>query len=153
MTFPARASQSHPGGDAWVLGVDSGGSGVRVALGRASGGEPVGSWSSTTPVITGAKGIDAAAMLDQVVPAAEKLLSEAGAGAQSVRLAAACVGAAGMATLGDDLRARLPDALAAGITGMLLAARLAVPVLAAALDEEGAIARAAEQLRGSGSTQ
>lgn len=40
---------------------------------------------------------------------------------------------------------------AAGITGMLLAARLAVPVLAAGLDEEGAIARTAEQLRGSGS--
>jgi hypothetical protein len=42
---------------------------------------------------------------------------------------------------------------AAGITGMLLAARLAVPVMAAALDEEGAIAATAEQLRGSGSQQ
>ncbi|MBR7675573.1 sirohydrochlorin chelatase [Streptomyces daliensis] len=42
---------------------------------------------------------------------------------------------------------------AAGITGMLLAARLAVPVLAAGLDEEGAIARTAEQLRSSGSQQ
>ncbi len=40
---------------------------------------------------------------------------------------------------------------AAGITGMLLAARLAVPVLAAGLDEEGAIARTADQLRESGS--
>ncbi|MFI6335064.1 sirohydrochlorin chelatase [Streptomyces sp. NPDC050535] len=40
---------------------------------------------------------------------------------------------------------------AAGITGMLLAARLAVPVMAAALDEEGAIAATAEQLRNSGS--
>jgi hypothetical protein len=40
---------------------------------------------------------------------------------------------------------------AEGITGMLLAARLAVPVLAAGLDEEGAIARAAQQLRESGS--
>jgi hypothetical protein len=37
------------------------------------------------------------------------------------------------------------------VTGLLLAARLAVPVLAAALDEDGAIARAAEQLRSSGS--
>jgi hypothetical protein len=34
---------------------------------------------------------------------------------------------------------------------MLLAARLAVPVMAAALDEEGSIAATAEQLRGSGS--
>ncbi|WP_095932659.1 sirohydrochlorin chelatase [Streptomyces sp. Tue6028] len=42
---------------------------------------------------------------------------------------------------------------AAGITGMLLAARLAVPVMAAALDVEGAIAATAEQLRGSGSQQ
>lgn len=42
---------------------------------------------------------------------------------------------------------------AAGITGMLLAARLAVPVLAAALDDEGAVARTAEQLRESGSQQ
>jgi len=42
---------------------------------------------------------------------------------------------------------------AAGITGMLLAARLAVPVLAAALDADGAVARTAEQLRESGSQQ
>ncbi|MEU3840101.1 hypothetical protein AB0E88_08730 [Streptomyces sp. NPDC028635] len=42
---------------------------------------------------------------------------------------------------------------AAGITGMLLAARLAVPVMAAALDQEGSIANVAEQLRSSGSQQ
>ncbi|MFD9410230.1 sirohydrochlorin chelatase [Streptomyces sp. NPDC059989] len=42
---------------------------------------------------------------------------------------------------------------AAGITGMLLAARLAVPVKAAALDEEGSVAAVAEQLRREGSTQ
>ncbi|MFE5858277.1 sirohydrochlorin chelatase [Streptomyces sp. NPDC056500] len=42
---------------------------------------------------------------------------------------------------------------AAGITGMLLAARLAVPVMAAALDKEGSVAAIAEQLRQSGSTQ
>ncbi|MEU6668414.1 hypothetical protein [Streptomyces sp. NPDC046727] len=42
---------------------------------------------------------------------------------------------------------------AAGITGMLLAARLAVPVMAAALDQEGSISSVAEQLRGSGSHQ
>lgn len=42
---------------------------------------------------------------------------------------------------------------AAGITGMLLAARLAVPVMAAALDEEGSIASVAEQLRSAGSQQ
>lgn len=42
---------------------------------------------------------------------------------------------------------------AAGITGMLLAARLAVPVMAAALDQDGAITSVAEQLRSSGSQQ
>ncbi|GHJ42225.1 hypothetical protein Sm713_78340 [Streptomyces sp. TS71-3] len=42
---------------------------------------------------------------------------------------------------------------AAGITGMLLAARLAVPVMAAPLDEEGAIAATAEELRAAGAGQ
>ncbi len=42
---------------------------------------------------------------------------------------------------------------AAGITGMLLAARLAVPVMAAALDEDGAITATAAQLRSAGSQQ
>jgi hypothetical protein len=42
---------------------------------------------------------------------------------------------------------------AAGITGMLLAARLAVPVMAAALDQEGSITAVAEQLRSAGSQQ
>lgn len=42
---------------------------------------------------------------------------------------------------------------AAGITGMLLAARLAVPVMAAALDQEGSITSVTEQLRSSGSQQ
>lgn len=41
----------------------------------------------------------------------------------------------------------------AGITGMLLSARLAVPVIATALDVPGAVGRTAEQLRTSGSTQ
>ncbi|MFC7217610.1 sirohydrochlorin chelatase [Streptomyces polyrhachis] len=41
----------------------------------------------------------------------------------------------------------------AGITGMLLSARLAVPVMAAALDSVGAVARIAEQLRAAGATQ
>ena len=47
-----------------------------------------------------------------------------------------------------------PDAVqAAGITGMLLAARLAVPVMAASLDDEGAVATTAKELRESGSSQ
>ncbi|KAK1183728.1 hypothetical protein B7755_039735 [Streptomyces sp. NBS 14/10] len=44
-------------------------------------------------------------------------------------------------------------AQAGGITGMLLSARLAIPVMAAALDEDGAVVRVAEQLRTAGSTR
>ncbi|GAA3150105.1 hypothetical protein GCM10017687_79620 [Streptomyces echinatus] len=48
------------------------------------------------------------------------------------------------------LRGRRREAVqAAGITGMLLAARLAVPVMSAALDQEGSISSVAEQLRSS----
>ncbi|MFJ8233623.1 sirohydrochlorin chelatase [Streptomyces sp. NPDC094448] len=78
-------------------------------------------------------------------------LSEAGlARADRARLFTVATAADGivLATVGGDEAVR-----AAGITGMLLAARLAVPVMAAALDQEGSVAAVAEQLRGSGSTQ
>ncbi|MFF2509326.1 sirohydrochlorin chelatase [Streptomyces sp. NPDC058067] len=78
-------------------------------------------------------------------------LSEAGlARADRARLFTVATAADGiiLASVGGDEAVQ-----AAGITGMLLAARLAVPVMAAALDEEGAIAATAEQLRGSGSQQ
>ncbi|WP_199850573.1 hypothetical protein [Streptomyces sp. CMB-StM0423] len=42
---------------------------------------------------------------------------------------------------------------AAGVTGMLLSARLAVPVMAAALDRPGGVAKVAESLRSSGSAR
>ena len=77
-------------------------------------------------------------------------LSEAGlARADRARLFTVATAADGiiLATVGGEEAAQ-----AAGVTGLLLAARLAVPVLAAALDEDGAIASAAEQLRSSGST-
>ncbi|WP_434587752.1 sirohydrochlorin chelatase [Streptomyces sp. A5-4] len=78
-------------------------------------------------------------------------LSEAGlARADRARLFTVTTAADGiiLATVGGDEAVQ-----AAGITGMLLAARLAVPVLAAALDQEGSIAAAAAELRGSGSAQ
>lgn len=78
-------------------------------------------------------------------------LSEAGlARADRARLFTVATAADGivLATVGGEEAVQ-----AAGITGMLLAARLAVPVLAAGLDEEGAVGRIAEQLRGSGSQQ
>ncbi|MGP3977675.1 sirohydrochlorin chelatase [Streptomyces sp. 8N114] len=78
-------------------------------------------------------------------------LSEAGlARADRARLFTVATAADGiiLATVGGEEAVQ-----AAGITGMLLAARLAVPVLAAALDDEGAIQHTAEQLRNSGSQQ
>lgn len=78
-------------------------------------------------------------------------LSEAGLSrADRARLFTVATAADGiiLATVGGEEAVQ-----AAGITGMLLAARLAVPVIAAALDQEGSIASVAEQLRGAGSAQ
>ncbi|WP_206337436.1 hypothetical protein [Streptomyces sp. Z26] len=78
-------------------------------------------------------------------------LSEAGlARADRARLFTVATAADGiiLATIGGEEAVQ-----AAGITGMLLAARLAVPVLAAGLDDDGAVARIAGQLRESGSQQ
>ncbi|WBB60686.1 ATPase [Streptomyces sp. WMMC500] len=108
----------------WVLGVDSGGSGLRIAAAAvpADGGDPVESDAVETaePVATGDGGIDADDLLGKVLPAARRLLDAAGAGS----FTAVCVGAAGMASLGADLRARLPRGLrdALGVRRLALAA-------------------------------
>lgn len=130
-----------------VLGVDSGGSGLRIALGDASTG-PGGTVEVTTlatasagPVRTGASGIDAGHLLEQLLPAAGALLTRAGAGGQ---LSAIAIGAAGMATLGDGLRAELPAALerALGVRRLALAAD-AVTAYAGALGQRpGAVVAA-----------
>ncbi|WP_413114836.1 N-acetylglucosamine kinase [Streptomyces sp. CY1] len=139
-----------------VLGIDSGGSGVRVAVARADAPgcsaeqppawsssptcSPPLTWSSATPATVGDRGIDAESLLARVLPAARELLREAGAR----HLGAVCVGAAGMATLGDDLRARLPDALADafGVRRLALAAD-AVTAYAGALGQRpGAVVAA-----------
>ncbi|WP_329561913.1 hypothetical protein [Kitasatospora sp. NBC_01266] len=76
-------------------------------------------------------------------------LSEAGlARADRARLFAITTAADGvvLTTVGGQAAAD-----AAGITGVLLAARLAVPVVAAALDLPGAVAAAVEHLRATGS--
>lgn len=111
-------------GGSWVLGVDSGGSGLRCALAPAgaprSGPQGRPAWSTLTsaePVRTGPRGIDAQHLLAQLVPAGRALLAraaeqtDAGGAGPSARIDAVCVGAAGMATLGADLRAELPAAL------------------------------------------
>lgn len=129
----------HGDGDgAWVLGVDSGGSGLRVALARTSpegpgagpAGHPevVGTLSSGDAVRTGPSGIDPRHMAAELIPAVRTLLDRAaptspGApataprnattprAADAPRIAAVCIGAAGMATLGDGLRTELPGIL------------------------------------------
>lgn len=78
-------------------------------------------------------------------------LSEAGlARADRARLFTVATAADGiiLASVGGEEAVQ-----AAGITGMLLAARLAVPVMAAALDQDGSISAVADQLRSSGSQQ
>ncbi|MFD9823295.1 N-acetylglucosamine kinase [Streptomyces violascens] len=108
------------GGATWVLGVDSGGSGVRFALRRTEPGSPAEVITSKEPVRTGPGGIDAGHLLSQLLPAAEELRARVGAG----RIAAVAIGAAGMVTLGDELRAELPGALARslGVRTLALAA-------------------------------
>ncbi|MFD6278002.1 N-acetylglucosamine kinase [Streptomyces sp. NPDC060209] len=119
--------------DALVLGVDSGGSGLRVALGPVDARHPAFTTVCAEPVRTGADGIDAGHLLEQLLPAVRRLLEQTGSGAA---VAAAAIGAAGMATLGDQLRARLPDALAdaLGVRRVALAAD-AVTAYAGALGQ------------------
>ncbi|MFE5484904.1 N-acetylglucosamine kinase [Streptomyces sp. NPDC056527] len=116
----------------WVVGVDSGGSGLRIALARAYDARPVETVTSGEPVRTGPGGIEAAHLLAQVLPAVEAMLGRAGA----ADVSALAVGAAGMATLGDELRAVLPGALdrALGVRRLALAAD-AVTAYAGALGQ------------------
>ncbi|MEU3191775.1 BadF/BadG/BcrA/BcrD ATPase family protein [Streptomyces sp. NPDC006992] len=149
MTAAAQGTRAAPrGAGGWLLGVDSGGSGLRVALarlpraGHTAGGPPeaVGTVTCPEPVRTGPAGIDAAHLSGQLVPAVRGLLADAGA----AHLAAACVGAAGMATLGTGLRAELPGVFAAefGVRRLALAAD-AVTGYAGALGERpGAVVAA-----------
>lgn len=144
----------------WVLGVDSGGSGLRVALGSTDGitggitggtveGDAsvrmIGAAVSAGPVRTGPSGIDPAHLLEQLLPAVETLLAREGTRAGSdAAPSAVAIGAAGMATLGDGLRAELPAALesALGVRRLALAAD-AVTAYAGALGQRpGAVVAA-----------
>ncbi|GAA2267437.1 BadF/BadG/BcrA/BcrD ATPase family protein [Streptomyces amakusaensis] len=124
----------------WVLGVDSGGSGLRVGLADAADPGRAKSLRSSAPVRTGADGIDAGQLLERLTPMARALLADAGGGS----VVAAAVGAAGMATLGGRLRAELPGALAEslGVRRIALAAD-AVTAYAGALGQRpGAVVAA-----------
>ncbi|WP_063779726.1 BadF/BadG/BcrA/BcrD ATPase family protein [Streptomyces sp. AcH 505] len=127
----------------WVLGVDSGGSGLRFALavtaasapdsGTGAVPEAAAVTATAEPVRTGPSGIEARHLLDQLLPAVDTLLARVGA---DTGLSAVAIGAAGMATLGDELRAELPAALerALGVRKLALAAD-AVTAYAGALGQ------------------
>lgn len=95
-----------PGAGEGFLAVDSGGSGLRVVLG-APGRRPTATRESRIPVRTGPRGIDPGHLMEQLVPMVRSLSPEAGV----TGLGTAVVGAAGLASLGDALRAELPGAL------------------------------------------
>ncbi|MEV8566351.1 BadF/BadG/BcrA/BcrD ATPase family protein [Streptomyces sp. NPDC051322] len=124
----------------WVIGVDSGGSGLRVALADAADPTRSECVVSREAVRTGPSGIETAHLLAQLLPMAGELLGRAG----GVGVTAVAVGAAGMATLGDDLRERLPAALESslGVRRLALAAD-AVTAYAGALGQQpGAVVAA-----------
>ncbi|SDM44427.1 N-acetylglucosamine kinase [Streptomyces wuyuanensis] len=128
------------GAGGWVLGADSGGSGLRVALAPAADTSAALTAASREPVRTGAAGIEAAHLLEQLLPMARELLRRAGAEAP----VALAIGAAGMATLGDELRAVLPGELSRelGVREVALAAD-AVTAYAGALGQRpGAVVAA-----------
>ncbi|MFJ8593905.1 N-acetylglucosamine kinase [Streptomyces sp. NPDC093598] len=105
--------------DRGFLAVDSGGSGLRVVVGTAERG-PLARRASGEPVRTGDRGIDPEHFMMQLVPLVRALTDETG----PMPLTAAVVGAAGLASLGDGLRAELPGALARewGVDRVALAA-------------------------------
>ncbi|MGW3585317.1 N-acetylglucosamine kinase [Streptomyces rubiginosohelvolus] len=147
------------GPGAYVLGVDSGGSGLRVALGRVGEPGPLATTVCAEPVRTGPGGIDAGHLLDQLLPAARELLERASAAASAEarsdarpsgsradqasahEVAAVAIGAAGMATLGERLRAELPGALAdaLGVRRVALAADAVTAYAGAVGQRPGAV--------------
>ncbi|WBO67950.1 N-acetylglucosamine kinase [Streptomyces camelliae] len=122
--------------EAGYLAVDSGGSGLRIAVG-VPGGAPPARRESREPVRTGARGIDPAHLLAELLPPARAAAAEAGVD----ELGTAVVGAAGFATLGDALRAELPGALARelGVRRVALAADAVTAYVGALGPRPGAV--------------
>lgn len=121
------------------LAVDSGGSGLRVAVG-VPGQPPSARGESGEPVRTGERGIDPGHLMAQLVPLARALTAEAGMGEPGT----AVVGAAGFASLGDGLRAELPGALARelGVRKVALAADAVTAYVGALGPRPGAVVAA-----------
>lgn len=121
------------------LAVDSGGSGLRVAVGVLGGG-PSAQQESREPVRTGARGIDPGHLMEQLVPTARALMARTGVSG----LEAAVVAAAGFASLGGALRADLPGALARefGVRTVALAADAVTAYVGALGPRAGAVVAA-----------
>ncbi|MFJ9243990.1 N-acetylglucosamine kinase [Streptomyces sp. NPDC101776] len=119
------------------LAVDSGGSGLRVVVGEVGGGRRSGPLSSGEPVRTGARGIDAGHLMEQLVPMVRALAEKA----EVSEVGTAVIGAAGLATLGDELRAELPGALARefGVRTVALAADAVIAYVGALGARPGAV--------------
>ncbi|MFF4764374.1 BadF/BadG/BcrA/BcrD ATPase family protein [Streptomyces sp. NPDC001292] len=94
-----------------VVGVDVGGTGVRVGI-RELGSDAPALWTDrSAPAKIGTAGLDAAAVLEVVVPVLETLLADSATGMLGTADTIA-VGATGFALLGGELRNRLPQTLA-----------------------------------------
>ncbi|MFF1405974.1 N-acetylglucosamine kinase [Streptomyces sp. NPDC058294] len=118
------------------LAVDSGGSGLRVAVGVPER-ETLVRREIREPVRMGARGIDPEHLMAQLLLVAPAMVAEAGVG----ELGTAVVGAAGFATLGDALRAELPGALAweLGVRTVALAADAVTAYVGALGPRPGAV--------------
>ncbi|QOV40085.1 ATPase [Streptomyces ferrugineus] len=123
-------------GAAGFLAVDSGGSGMRIAVGTVDGGV-LARRESREPVRTGERGIDAGHFMERLVPLVRDAMTEGGIAG----LGAVAVGAAGLASLGDGLRAELPAALERefGIRRVALAADAVTAYVGALGPRPGAV--------------
>ncbi|MEU6239401.1 hypothetical protein ABZ885_41380, partial [Kitasatospora sp. NPDC047058] len=100
-----------PFGSSWVVGIDVGGTGVRLALAPAGQTADLGAARTRelpAPARIADSGHDADTLLGRLLPALEALVAGLPHGA---RIGAVAVGATGMALLGRDLAARLPGPL------------------------------------------
>ncbi|GAA2588627.1 N-acetylglucosamine kinase [Streptomyces lienomycini] len=124
------------------LAVDSGGSGLRAVVGTTDGDGhgPLARRDSPEPVRTGPRGIDPGHLMGQLLPMARALSDETGV----TGFGTVVVGAAGLATLGDALRAELPGALARelGVRTVALAADAVTAYVGALGPRAGAVVAA-----------
>ncbi|MGW7236533.1 N-acetylglucosamine kinase [Streptomyces sp. NPDC054804] len=109
---------------------------MRAVVG-VPGREPSVPRESREPVRTGARGLDPGHLLEQLLPMARALIGEYGLEGVTT----AVVGAAGLASLGDALRADLPDALARelGVRTVALAADAVTAYVGALGPHPGAV--------------